>query len=197
MDLTKLAGSLLNSDSIDGLSKLTGASGNDVTKVLSNALPALLSGAKSQAQDSSTSKGFAAALSDHKKADTSDLGSFLGNIDLEDGAKIIGHLLGSDKDDVVKDIANDTGVSKNKVSGILSAVAPLLMSLLGQETDKDGADESGLGDLFGTLLENVDVGSLLTGLLSDNTSGKSNKKAASSKKSGSNIIGSLLGSFLK
>ncbi len=197
MDLTKLASSLLNSDSIDGLSKLTGASGNDVTKVLSKALPTLLNGAKNQAQDSSTSKSFATALSDHKKDDTSDLASFLGKIDIEDGAKIITHLLGSDKDDVVKDIAKDTGISKSKISNILSAVAPLLMSLLGQETDKDDADESGLGDLFGSLLDNVDVGSLLTGLLIDNSSGKTGKKKAASKKSGSDLIGGLLNSFLK
>ncbi len=199
MDLTKLASSLLNSDSIGGLSELTGASGSDVTKVLTNALPALLNGAKSQAQDSGTSKSFANALSNHKQNDTSDLSKFLGNIDMEDGAKIITHLLGSNKDDVVKDIAKDTGVSQAKTGNILSAVAPLLMSLLGQQTEKEGSDDSVIGDLVGSLLDNVDVGSLLTGLLTDDSSsGKgSSKKKAASKTSGSNIIGSLLSSFLK
>lgn len=114
MDLTKLAGSLLSSDSIGGLSGLTGASDNDVSKVLAKALPALLSGAKDQAKGEGTSQGFASALSDHAKDDTSDLTKFLGKVDMKDGAKIIAHLLGSGKDDVVADIASDTGVSQAK-----------------------------------------------------------------------------------
>lgn len=185
MDLSKLAGSLLSSDSIGGLSSLTGASDNDVSKVLAKALPTLLSGAKDQAKDENTSKGFASALSDHAKDDTSDLSKFLGNVDLKDGAKIISHLLGSGKEDVVAEVAEDTGVSKTKTNSILSAVAPLLMSLLGQQTKEEKEEkEDGVGGLIGTLLDNVDVGSLLSGLLTDNASsdGKGTKKKAATKK---------------
>lgn len=185
MDLMKLAGTLLSSDSVDGLSELTGTSGNDVSKVLTKALPALLSGANEQAKDESTSKGFASALSDHAKDDTSNLSKFLGNVDLEDGAKIITHLLGSGEDDAVKDLSKETGVSKANTAAILSAAAPLLLSLLGQQTEKEDKKEA-VGDLVGVLLENVDVGSLLTGLLTSNSSSdeKESTKKASSSKSG-------------
>ena len=50
MDINKLAGSLLSSDSISGLSNLTGASNKDVTNVLTQAIPSLLNGAKDQAK---------------------------------------------------------------------------------------------------------------------------------------------------
>lgn len=184
MDLSKLAGSLLSSDSIGGLSGLTGASDKDVSSVLAKALPTLLSGAKDQAKDESTSKGFASALSDHAKDDTSDLSKFLGNVDMKDGAKIISHLLGSGKDDVVAEVAADTGVSKAKTNSILSAAGPLLMSLLGQQTKEEEEKEDGVGGLIGTLLDNVDVGSLLSGLLTDNasTDSKGTKKKAATKK---------------
>ncbi|MBQ8632565.1 MAG: DUF937 domain-containing protein, partial [Lachnospiraceae bacterium] len=91
MDLSKIAGSLLSSDSLKGLSNLTGASSSDVTSVLTSALPSLLSGATEQAKNESTAASFAGALAQHAKDDTSDLTSFLGNVDLADGAKIIGH----------------------------------------------------------------------------------------------------------
>ena len=181
MDLMKLAGTLLSSDSLGGLSEATGSSDNDVSKVLVKALPALLSGANEQAKDKKTAKGFASALSDHAKDDTGNLSKFLGNVDMEDGAKIITHLLGSGEDDVVEEVAEESGVDKADVLSILSAAAPLLLSLLGQQTEEEDKKEA-IGDLVGVLLENVDVGSIVTNLLTSNDSKKDNKKAASTKK---------------
>ena len=102
MDLMKLAGTLLSSDSVKGLSDLTGTSKSDVTSVLTEALPALLNGATQQAKGKDTADGFASALSNHAKKDTCNLTDFLGNVDLADGAKIITHLLGSDKNSILK-----------------------------------------------------------------------------------------------
>lgn len=182
MDLMKLAGTLLSSDSLDGLSERTGSSGNDVANVLTKALPVLLDGANTQAKGKSSSKGFASALSDHAKDDTSNLSKFFGNVDMEDGAKIITHLLGSGKDDTVNEIADDSGVDKANTAAILSAAAPLLLSLLGQQTEEEDKKEA-VGDLVGVLLENVDVASIVTGLLTNKNSDKkeSTKKASSSK----------------
>ncbi len=201
MDLTKLASTLISSDSISGLSNLTGTSDKDVSNVLAQALPALLSGANSQAKDKDTAESFATALSDHAKDDTKDLSKFLGNVDLKDGAKILGHLLGSDKDDVIGNIAESTGVSKKDTNSIVSAIAPLLLSLLGQQTEEDDDKDTGAAGLVGALLDNVDVGSLLTGLLTDNSSSSSTttsgKKKSSKKKATSDKSGGLLGSLLK
>ena len=210
MDLSKIAGSLLSNDSLKGLSNLTGADNKDITNVLTSALPSLLSGATEQAKDKKTSEGFAAALAQHAKDDTSDLTSFLGNVDLADGAKIIGHLLGSGKEETVKKAAKASGVSEKKTGDILSAVGPMLLSLLGQQAEEDDDKETGASGLVGALLDNVDVGSLLSGLISTDTSSSSTstsgkkkpasgkKKPASSKKSdASGIIGGILSGLLK
>ena len=202
MDLLKIAGSLLSSDSIKGLSSLTGASNTDITNVLTSALPSLLSGATEQAKNESTAESFANALARHAKDDTSSLSSFLGNVDLADGAKIIGHLLGSGKEETVKKVAKASGVSEKKTGDILSAIAPMLLSLLGQQAEEDDDKESGVNGLVGALLDNVDVGSLLTGLISTNTSSSAStsgkKKPASSKKNdASGIIGGILSGLLK
>lgn len=200
MDLKKLTSTLLSSDSIQGLSSLTGVSKKEVGNVLTEALPALLSGAKEQAKDESTAQGFAVALSQHAKDDTGNLAGFLNKVDLGDGAKIIGHLLGSGTDGLTKAVSKKTGVSAAKIGQILAAIAPLLMSLLGKQADEDEEKESGVGALLGTLLDNVDVGDLLSGLASANSStgsdtGKKKKKTAK-KDSGSGLMG-LLGKLLK
>ena len=207
MDLTKLAGTLLSSDSISGLSSLTGASNKDVSNVLAQALPALLKGANGQATDSATSEGFATALADHAKVDTKDLSKFLGNVDLTDGAKILTHLLGSDKDNVLSNIASSTGVSEKDTNDIVSGIAPLLLSLLGQQTEEDDDKETGASSLVGALLANVDVADLLTGLLTDNASSSDSTSSSSGKKKGkkkkadsgssSNLLGSIIGGLLK
>lgn len=197
VDIQKLTSTLLSADAISGLSQRSGASSGEVKKVLSQALPALLGGVEEQAKGADTAEGFAAALSDHAKSNTSDLSGFLGNVDLADGAKIIGHLLGGSTEQTTKSVAKKAGVSKSKTSSILTAAAPLLMSLLGQQADEEDKG-SGIGDLIGTLLSNVDVGELLTGLLTDDSGSKkkSSSKKASNSKLGE-VIGSILKSFLK
>lgn len=193
MDITSLIGTLLSSDSISGVSKSTKSSSSDVMSVMTAALPLLLNGAKAQAEDESTAASFSKALATHGKKDTSDLSSFLGNVDLEDGSKIIGHLLGNDSD-AIKTIAKQAGTNTKTASNVLSAAAPLMMSLLGQK-DNDDDDDNALGSIAAALIKNVDVGDLIGGLLGGGTS----KKKASSKKSNgtAEILGDLLGSLLK
>ena len=194
MDINSLLGTLLSSDSVSGVSKATKADDKEVASVLNAALPMLLKGAKKQSEDKDTAESFATALLSHGKKDTSNLSSFLKNVDLDDGSKIIGHLLGKD-DDSVKKIAKTSGVSTKKTGDILSAAAPLLMSLLGQESASKKSDNNVALELAGALLKNVDVGDLIGDLL-----GGDNKKKKSSKKKDNDageIIGDILGALLK
>lgn len=194
MDINSLIGTLLSSDSVSGVSKATKSSSKDVQSVLSAALPTLLKGAKKQSEDKDTAESFAKALLSHGEKDTSNVASFLKGVDLDDGGKIIGHLLGKD-DDSVKKIAKASGVDAKETGNILSAAAPLLMSLLGQESASKKSNNSGALEIAGALLKNVDVGDLLGDLL-----GGDNKKKKSSKKKDNDageIIGDILGSLLK
>ncbi len=200
MDIQGLLGMLLSSDSLQGLSRASGSSASDVQSVLTQALPLLLGGAEKQAKSADTAESFTKALADHGKKDTSDLSSFLGDLDLEDGAKIIGHLLGGDTAKTTKTVAKNAGVSKDKTATILSSAAPLLMTLLGQQADADEKKDSGVGGLMGALLDNVDVGGLLMGMLTDNatTATKKGKKVTrKSSKSSTPSIGTIIGKVLK
>ena len=134
MDINALMKQMLSSDSIQNLSSVTGTTQKDVKNVLSTALPSLLNGAQSQATDEKTAESFVNALASHAKDDTADISSFFSNIDLEDGGKIVQHLLGNQTQALTEEAAGKAGVEVKKSTNILSAAAPLLMSLLGQQT---------------------------------------------------------------
>ena len=197
MDMTSILTTLLSSDSISGVSKSSKAKNTDVTSVLTAALPLLLNGAKEQAENKETAPGFSQALASHGKKNTTNLAAFLNNVDMEDGSKIIGHLLGNNND-AIKDIAKQAGTTTKTAANVLSASAPLLMSLLGQKDNDD--DDNALGAIAAAVIKNVDVGSLVGNLLGAGTAKKKTAtKKASSKKDDSTaeLLGDLLGSLLK
>ena len=206
MDISSLMGTLLGADSLNGISQATGASQQEVGSVLSAALPSLLSGVSQQADNAETAEGFDIALADHAKADTSDIASFMGGVDLEDGAKILGHLFGGNTQAQTQQVAQQTGVSAAQTGSIMSAAAPLLMSLLGQQTANDNSG-AGTSALLKLLLGNVDIGSLaglLLGAASTNTASSSSVSQGSiplttqsqQKPQSSGILG-LLGKLFK
>lgn len=149
-----------------------------------------------QSQDATT--GFAEALLSHSKADTSNIAAFLNKVDLEDGGKIINHLLDAD---ALTAISKKAGVSKKDTKNVLSAAAPLLMSLLGQQTvsSASASNASAIGAVASMLLQNVDMGSLLGGLLGveGNTTSSGKKKKPAANKKQTNVALSLLKKLLK
>ena len=165
MDFSALLNTMLSGESVAGMENLTGASGTEVESVLSSVLPSLLSGAQGQAENEATAAGFAGALADHAKDDTSDLAAFLSNVDLADGGKIVAHLLGGAQQQATQQAADSAGLNFGQASSIISAAAPLLMSLLGKQDQQSQQQSSGLGAL-GSLFGGggMDFGSLLGGL---------------------------------
>ena len=194
MDLSSLMNVFLSQQSQQGISSATGSSSADVTSILANALPSLLAGANKQSQQTSTATSFAKALASHAQDDTSNLASFYNNVDLNDGAKIIQHLFGNQTNSITKSVASQAGVTQKQATSVLSAAAPLLLSLLGQQTTAQTktattqkAKTAQTTNLMSSLLSNVDVGSLIGTMLG---SGSSSKKSTS-KKSGVDLSDGL------
>ena len=211
MDLNSIMGLLLGNSSTSGISQATGTNSNDVTSILANALPSLLAGANRQANQTSTATSFAKALQSHAQDDTSNLSAFYNNVDLDDGSKIIQHLFGNQTNSTVKAIANQAGVTQKQASSVLSAAAPLLMSLIGKQTTAQTqaattqkAKTAQTTNLMSSLLSNTDVTSLVGSMLGSSLT-SSSKKTTTKKKSGvdlsdgldvGDVVG-LLGNLLK
>ena len=144
LDLNSI-GSLLSGSGLSALSKRTKVNREDIAKVLSAGIPALVGGMRRNAGAEAGAESLSRALSDHSTADISNPGEFLKNADLEDGKKILGHVLGEDQNELVAEISKATGVTKAKTTTILALVAPLLLSLLGS------SNQNSSGGLFGML----------------------------------------------
>lgn len=54
-------------------------------------------------------------------------------IDLADGAKILGHILGNGKESEVENIAKATGASKEQSADVMSMLSSLVMEKLGDQ----------------------------------------------------------------
>ena len=207
MDLASMLKTMLSSDSIAQMSEKTGTSTDEVKSVLLSALPAMLSGAQGQAGNRDTVAGFAGALDSHAQDDTSDIPAFLSHVDLKDGDKIVGHLLGGDKDTATKAAAKKAGLSTAATGNILGAAAPLLMSLLGQQAaqtvqaqpQSGGAQHAASGGLLSGLLggsqqtpaQQSGIGGLLSGLF-----GKPQQQAPAQQSAEANPLESMMGSML-
>ncbi|MFV0479955.1 MAG: DUF937 domain-containing protein [Anaerorhabdus sp.] len=145
--------SALGDSGASQLSEKTGASSSQITDLMSSALPALMSAMQSNATSTDGAQGLAKALDDHAEADTSDITSFLKNVDLDDGAKILSKIFGSNESTVQNALAEKSGLSASQVSTSLASIAPLLLSFLGQEK-KSTSSSSGtdLTSMLGSLL---------------------------------------------
>ena len=154
MDLTSLMSSMLSSEGISGISQAANVSSKDVSSILEQALPQLLQGANKQANNTNTAASFVEALTSHAQDDTTDIAKFLQGVDLNDGAKIVQHLMGANAG---ASIAQASGVKKEDANNVMSAAAPLLMSLLGQQTTGKAAKKDTTTNLVTSMLSGVDT----------------------------------------
>ena len=182
-------GQLLAGDGLSAVSKRARCSEAKTAKVLSLGIPTLIAGMKKNVSTPEGDASLAKALGDHSGKSTGDVKSFLKAVDVKDGKKILGHVLGNQKDATVEKLSKASGLSGTTILNILAQVAPLLLTLLGNQqsqpaetvqpiTTAQSTQSSGLGGLLGGLLGGgssssgggLNVSSLLLGALTSGSS---------------------------
>jgi hypothetical protein len=197
---------LLGGDTLKAIAKSTGARKDEVSKVLSAAVPVLVAGMHDNARTKAGEESLTKALSDHAGDETEDIAGYLAGVDGNDSQKILDHVLGENADSATRAIAKKSGVSNQSTIKILLALAPLLLSLLGKQNNASSGSTGSLlgsllggdsgGTLLGSLLGNGSggqsslAGTLIGALLNDNDGGTSH--SSSSSNSGG-LLGTLLG----
>lgn len=186
--LSTLLGGLSDDNAVNAASQKTGISKDVIGGLISAAIPLLIKKLTSNAQSQQGASSLLGALSQH--TDTANIAEQIANADTQDGAAIIGHILGSEQGADIAQLAQQSGISENQVSSVLSSIAPALMSSLSaantanvqQATQQSsgglgsilgglfGGSSSGAGNLFGSLFgggkqDDGDDGSELLGLL--------------------------------
>ncbi|WP_375251828.1 DUF937 domain-containing protein [Dokdonia donghaensis] len=165
---------------IQGASAKAGQSEGDTANVLSMALPVLMGAMKKNVQTPEGAAGLMGALSGkHSGGILDQLGDLMGNGGpsddvLQDGAGILGHLLGGNQPQVENALSSKTGVDAGSIAQILKVAAPVLMGVLGKQTQQNNvSDGSGMNALLGSMLggQPQENQSLITTLLDSDGDG--------------------------
>ena len=183
MDLNSLMSSLLSDENIKSVARKAGVSDEEAASVLATSLPVMLHGANGQASDGHTTESFFQAVRDHAGKDPE-------KVDLKEGGKIVGHLLGTDEEVAEKAIATRAGMKPSTVGLILAAAAPLIMNALGSSTSSS-TSSAGTASLLSALLGGASnsnaSGSLMTSALAGVLG-----NALSGGSSNNSLLGSVL-----
>ena len=162
--LLDLLGSPMGKQLIQGVAGQTGQSTDQTGSVLSMALPVLMGAMKKNASTPEGAQGLMSALSGkHNGGILDNLGGlFGGGVDdsvMQDGAGILGHVLGNKQPQVENALSSKSGMDTSTVSTILKVAAPLLMGYLGKQTQQQNiSDANGLGSLLGGMMGGGDGG---------------------------------------
>ena len=155
--LSSLIGSMTSAGSLASITQQSGAQTDQVTNLINEALPTLLQAMQNNASDQAGAQSLLNALSQHtEEASVEDQ---IKGADTDDGAKILGHLLGNDSEAVLGELARANGLSGSQTKSILAMLAPVLMSSIFNSAVKPGktdgidlSDGLDLNDLLGIAL---------------------------------------------
>lgn len=143
---------------ISGVATQTNQSENKTQEVLTMALPVLMQAMRRNAATPQGAEGLLSALtSKHDGGILDNLGSlFGGGVDsnvLDDGGKILGHVLGNKQSNVQNALSQKSGLDAGSIAQILKVAAPLLMGLLGSQAKQQNVNnQTGLEGMLGGLL---------------------------------------------
>ncbi|RKR12886.1 uncharacterized protein DUF937 [Maribacter vaceletii] len=156
--LLDLLNSPMGKQLISGVAGQTGQSESGTANLLSMAMPVLMGAMKRNAATPEGAQGLMSALSSkHDGGILDNLGGlFGGGVDqsvMDDGAGILGHILGNKQPQVQNALSQKSGIDAGSVANILKVAAPLLMGVLGKQAKQQNVtDANGIGDVLGGLL---------------------------------------------
>ena len=203
---------LLNSDTgkaiISGVAGSTGQDTNKTSSVLTMALPVLMKAMQRNATTPQGAESLKSALDKHDGGILDNLGDlFNGGVNsnvLQDGGKILGHVLGNKQQGVEQIIGQKAGMDTGAVANILKTAAPILMGVLGKQSRQKNINNSNnlsglIGDLLGgnsTQKEQSFLEQILDadgdGSIVDDVAGMILGNSSNQQKSGG-LLGGLLG----
>lgn len=144
---------------VSGVAGQTNQPESKTQQVLTMALPVLMQAMSRNASTPQGAEGLLSAI--NNKHDGSILdnlsGLFGGGVDdnvMEDGSKILGHVLGNKQSNVQNVISQKSGIDAGSVAQILKVAAPILMGFLGNQAKQQNVNSpGGLEGLLGGLLK--------------------------------------------
>lgn len=156
-DLTSQVLGQLDPASIGAIAAQLGIDPAQAEAAIQQAVPVVVGGL---ARNASTDAGAGAlhdAVQDHAGGD---LGSVLGSVlgGGGDGGAILGHIFGNRQGQAAQNIGQSSGIGTQNAGALMAMLAPIIMSVLGNMTRRQGVDSGGLGGMLGRELQNLGQG---------------------------------------
>lgn len=181
-----LSEQLNNKEILDKLGESVGVSSDQAKNLTSLGLPALVQALGRNICDQQGASEFETALTKHRDDNVEDILGFLGNVDRNDGAKILQHIFTGNNEKIQTKLAEQTGMNEKQVAGIMSQLAPLLMGAMGQQRNQQNLDASGIFSLLNGFMGKSDLTDKVTQMLDADGDGNV-----------MDDVSGLLGKFLK
>lgn len=198
--LSLLSKSLLSDAVLTALAKKTGLKTGSLKKLIPLAVPLLLKALTKNASSQSGVQSLLGALSQHRS--TKSVEQQIGEADVVDGSKILGHIFGDETDSAVRGLAVQSGLEDQEVKSVLSSLTPALLSGLSAATGSgkaklDLSDGIGMDDVMAIFGGQASGASLLGGQASGGLfGGQASGGLLGSLLGGSSPAGGLLGGLL-
>jgi len=140
------------------LARQLGVDGQTAERASRRALPALLGGIQANTDDPGGASSFARAVDQHD-AGLVEGGVDLDQVDTDDGDKIVGHVFGPARPQVVDKLGAVGGSGgQDLIAKLLPILAPIVMAWLAKKLTGAGAGATtggGIGDILGSVLGGV------------------------------------------
>jgi hypothetical protein len=164
MDLTTILSWLLTSDNIDGLAKQVGIENKQAQSLIKAGLPILMWSLKKNTETSDGAQSLSDALDQHQELPTN-LTDLVSGGKAVDAQKILGHILGQDKDKIQGQVAQQAWVSGDQASQILGALAQAALGWLGQTKKQEWLNTTWVSQTVSSISDQFKDGSMLDGIL--------------------------------
>lgn len=132
-----------------------------VKEVAELGLPTLLGAMGRNSDSEEGALSLFKALEQHQEDPVDDVAGFLDKIDLQDGSKILQHVLGGKSGRVEQTLSQKTGLANNQVSQIMAQLAPILLGVLGQQKKKQNLNPADPSQLLGGMLKGGSGGGMM------------------------------------
>jgi hypothetical protein len=164
----------LDSTHIQAIATRLGIDPSEAEAAIRQAVPVMVGKLAHNASTDAGADAVHAAAQDHAGLD---IGSVIGSVLAGGGGggSILGHIFGGREDQAAQNMGQASGIGGANMAQLMAMLAPIIMSVLGNLTQRQNVDAGGLGGLLGQELERVSQsahGGLLGSLLDQDGDGK-------------------------
>ncbi|HEX5121630.1 MAG TPA: DUF937 domain-containing protein [Rhodanobacteraceae bacterium] len=179
-DLTNQVMGHLDDQRIQAIAQQLGIDPSQAEGAIQQAMPLLIGGLARNAQTDQGAAAVHSALGDHAG---NDVGSILGSVlggsggggGLNNGMAILGHIFGARQDQAAQGLGQQTGLGSQNAGQLLAILAPVVMGVLGNMSQRQGMSASGLGSVLGQEAQTIggsNAGGLLGAVFDQDGDGK-------------------------